>query len=193
MTRTLTMILSATLAAACASSGERVEFAASDEASSPELVVIAPDVTAVVGASEPVFRVNNAYWLYAGDRWYRSDGLHGPWTRIATPPRALARLDRPEIYANYRLDHRARTTPSATAQRERRDLPREVPQQPAPYANPLPPQQEPPVMPNGPGTTDRVPQDPTLPSQPVPNDSTTTPTARPEPDELSRPDRMRDR
>ncbi|MDB4963529.1 MAG: hypothetical protein JWP01_3528 [Myxococcales bacterium] len=203
MTRTLALILSATLGAACAASNESVEFAASDPNARqpPGLVVIAPEVEVALGASEPVFRANNAYWLYRADGWYRSADLFGPWRRIATPPPALARIERPESYANYQLDHRPGTSPSATAQRDARDMqsepaPREpMPQEPAPYANPRPPQQQPPVMPNDPGTTDRVPQDPTLPSQPGPDESSTAPAQppQPEPDEQSRPDIMRDR
>lgn len=158
MTRALTWALSASLAAACAGQDPKVEYAASVDVDKPSVVALGPDVEVVVGANEPVFRTNKAFWLYRGDRWYRSNDLRGSWVRIATPPPAIAAIVEPGRFANYDRDSRAvyradLTTPGMQA-----------PAQPqAPY--PPPPKQDVPIDPMEP--TDRVP-DPTMPSQPDP-------------------------
>lgn len=179
MTRALTLIVSAALGAACAGRDDRVEY-----------VAIGPEVEVVAGASEPVFRANNAYWLFSDGRWFRSDDLRGAWVRIETPPRALASITEPRRYANYQPDTRtvSRGDSNAPAQgpEVRNSVPR--PQPPAPY--PRPPQQEPPTVPSD--QVPEVPEDPTIPSEP---DSTpATPDPVPQvPYEQGRPDRMRDR
>jgi len=165
MTRALTWILAATLAGACAGQEQQVEYAASVNVDRPELVALGPDVDVVVGAREPVFRTNNAFWLYRGESWYRSDELRGAsWVRIVTPPSSLTAIVEPGRFANYRADRTVyRQDLTTPAMRE----PAPAPAEPAaPY--PPPPKQTPPVMPDDPGTTtDRVP-DPTMPSQPGP-------------------------
>jgi hypothetical protein len=188
MTRTLTLILSATLAAAaCAGPNEdRVQYATSPaNTTSPVLVAISPDVEFVADATEPLFRANNAYWLYRGNTWYRSNELHsGPWIRVVTPPTALSAIGDPQQYVGTRGDTRTAQERNLSTQRSERMQrnPAQPTQPTAPY--PLPPQQQPPVPVDDPGTTDQVPQDPTLPSEPnqVPQ----------QPDDLGRPDPMRD-
>lgn len=189
MTRALTLILSATLAAACAGQNEdRVVYATSSNTTSPVLVAISPDVEVVADATEPVFRASNAYWLYRGDRWYRSvDLAGGQWFQIGTPPRALASIGDPQQYVGTRADTRTAQERNLSTQRtERMQRDQREPLSPEPYAPyPRPPQQQPPVPLDEPGTTtDQVP-DPTMPSQPgngVPA----------QPDDLGRPDPMRD-
>lgn len=163
MTRAPTWILLATLAAGCA--GEKqVEYAASVNVSTPELVALGPGVDVVVGAREPVFRTNNAFWLYRGDRWYRSDELRGSWVRIVTPPPTLTAIVEPGRFANYRAD---RTVYRDDLTTPRMRQPVTAPAEPqAPY--PPPPKQVPPQLPNDPwDSPDQVP-DPTLPSPPGP-------------------------
>lgn len=166
MTRALSFIVAAMLAGACAGTAN-VQYATPVTTSAPELVTIAPEVDVVLDAREPVFRTNNAYWLYRDDRWYRSDDLRGTWVRIVSPPRALAAIDNPRRYANYRPD--SRTVYHQDLRTPRPRIPQAPPTQ-APY--PRPPQQEPPALPE-----DQVPDEPTPPL----------------PDDFSRPDRMRDR
>lgn len=183
MTRALVFILSATLAAACAGpTDDRVEYATSSNTTSPVLIAISPDVEIVADAREPVFRANHAYWLYRGKRWYRSTELHqGWWIQIGTPPTALSAIGDPNQYVGTRADTR---TAQERTQRERmrRDDECSACEPRPPY--PVPPRQQPPVPFDDPGTTDQVPQAPTEPPQPnqVP----------PEPDDLGRPDPMRD-
>lgn len=186
MTRALTLILSATLAAACAGqSDDRVEYAISSNAP-PVLVAISPDVEVVADANEPVFRANDAFWLYRGDRWYRSADLQGQWFQIGTPPPALAAIGDPQQYVGTRPDIRTAQERNLSTQRTERMQREPAPRLPsqreplspepnAPY--PLPPQQEAPVPLDDSGPPNQVPQDPTMPSQP---------------DDLSRPDPVRD-
>ena len=182
MTRALAFILSATLAAACAGPSEdRVEYATSSNTTSPVLIAISPDVEVVADATEPVFRTNNAYWLYRGERWYRSTELHqGRWIQIGTPPTALGTIGDPNQYVGTRADTRTAQERNQAAQRERMqreaqcsacDLPEPKP------AYPLPPQQQPPVV-------DQVPHSPTPSEQPN--------QMPPQPDDLGRPDPVRD-
>lgn len=188
MTRPFAFILSVTLAAACAGRNEdRVEYATSSNTTSPVLIAISPDVEIVADATVPVFRVNNAYWLYRGERWYRSTELHQPrWIQVGTPPTALSAIGDPKQYVGTRADTRTAQERNQAAQRERM---REAqctacePAEPRP-AYPLPPHQVPPAPLDDQGTTDQVPQAPTEPSPPnqVP----------PEADDLGRPDPVRD-
>jgi hypothetical protein len=191
MTRTLTLILSATLAAACAGKNEdRVVYATSSNTTSPVLVAISPEVEVVADAKAPVFRANNAYWLYRGDRWYRSSDLNsGTWMQIGTPPRALASIGDPHQYVGIRPDTRTaqeRELSTQRTERMQRDPEQREPLSPVPNAPyPRPPQQQPPVPFDDPGTTDQVPHAPRMPpdrGDPVPA----------QPDDLGRPDPMRD-
>lgn len=190
MTRALTLILSATLAAACAGPNEdRVEYATSSNTTSPVLVAISPDVELVADATEPVFHANNAYWLYRGDRWYRSAELRqGQWIEVKTPPTALSAIGDPTQYVGTRADTRTAEERNLSAERDRmqREAPcaecEPVPETAPPY--PLPPRQQPPVPLDDPETTDQVPHDPMSP--PHPNQ------VPPQPDDLGRPDPMRD-
>lgn len=213
MLHRLSLFLFAALGAACTQQTNDVEYAELT-APSPQLVAIAPDVEVVVGAREPVFRANNAYWLYRDGRWYRSTAPTGAqWQRIATPPPAIAQIDRPEDYVDYDREQQARAdedrVPTPSDVERMRHQPPHDPTQPAPeppYANPQPPQQEPPVMPDSPTRPDRVPREPTAPpqaddlgEQPTARlDEPLQPERRPEPVdtddyEQNRPDRMRDR
>ena len=191
MTRALTLILSATLAAACAGqSADRIGYATS--ASPPVLIAISPGVEVVANEKEPVFRASNAYWLYRGDRWYRTvEPGGGPWMQIGTPPHALASLGDPQQYVGTRADTRAvqdRTLSTQRTERMQREPLSPVPD--APY--PRPPQQQPPVPVDGPGTTDQVPHDPTTLSQPGPSPTHPRATQVPaDPDDEGRPDPIR--
>ncbi|HET7501487.1 MAG TPA: hypothetical protein VFK02_10805 [Kofleriaceae bacterium] len=173
MTKTLAFILTASLAA-CAGEAE-VRY--SGTVTEPEMVALEtdPGVMVVANADEPVFYVDNTYWLYRDHRWYSSHSHRGGWARIDQPPEHVRRIQRPEVYVHYR--HSA-TTPRTTLN-ERRDMvptpraeprdmrepdirdprdqrrdqgPREPnPQGPTqPYPNPLPPQQVPPSSPDHP-------------------------------------------
>ena len=146
MTRALTFILSATLAAACADRPQ-VEYAAAVNVSDPELIAISPDIEVVAEAREPVFRAGNSFWLYRGDRWYRSDDLRGGWIRIATPPTVVTQIVAPHRYANYRADSRTASSRRLSAPRAPTTSQPRAPSPPPPQQPPArPPRQVPPIF-----------------------------------------------
>ncbi len=71
---------------------------------SPMLVQVQPGVWVVSQYDVPVFWSDGAYWRWSGGVWYRSSWLGG-WTPVgyATVPRAVARIDRPGRYRDYRV------------------------------------------------------------------------------------------
>jgi hypothetical protein len=161
MTKTLAFLLSASLAA-CAGEAQ-VRY--SGTTTEPELVAMEndPDVMVVANADEPVFYVDNTYWLFRDNRWYRSSSHRGGWARIDQPPQHVRRIQRPEVYVHYRhnvnrttFNERPDAVPTPPDTRDTR--PRDVPPGPIhepnsqgpvqPYPNPLPPQQVPPANPD---------------------------------------------
>ena len=174
------LMVSASLATACAARGE-VEYASAGPGT--ELVEIGHGVSVVANTEEPTFFTNNAYWVHRDRAWYRAD--HGTWIRIATPPPALVSIADPDSYAHFSRDRATRTTQVVpTAPRAPEDVP---------YANPRPPQQRPPIVPDDPGSVDRVPADPMMP--PESDDMTRVPRTQAPvmSGDEARPDRMRDR
>jgi len=162
MTKTLALLLSASLAA-CA--GEAAVHYSGDS-NTPELVAIEtdPSVMVVANADEPIFYTENTYYLYRNDHWYRSSSHRGDWARVETPPDHVRRIEQPRTYVHYRHNPSANPQRTTFNQRDQVPTPRPEdqdrpamtprepnPQTPAqPYANPLPPQQVPPSPDNTP-------------------------------------------
>ena len=69
--------------------------------SNPQLVTVSPGVWVVEDYDEPVFYSNDAYWLYRGGIWYRSDVYYGGWVRTAVVPVHVRRIHRPRSYVRY--------------------------------------------------------------------------------------------
>jgi hypothetical protein len=101
MIKTLAFILSASLAAACAGQAE-VRY--SGNASVPELVAMEGDTSVMVVANsdEPLFYVDNTYWLYRDDAWFRSSSHRKGWVKVDSPPDRIRRIDRPHAYVHLR-------------------------------------------------------------------------------------------
>lgn len=171
MTKTLAFLLSASLAA-CAGGEAEVHY--SGNATAPELVVLDSDssVQVVANADEPIFYTENTYWLYRDNHWFRSRSHRGGWARVDTPPEHIRRIERPVAYVHFR------GSPDRTTYNQRPEpvqrTPSPEPVTPAPYANPLPPQQLPP---------NADPNRPMRPMRPMPPDQ--VPPAAPDRD---RPD-----
>jgi hypothetical protein len=161
MTKTLAFLLTASFAACAGQAEVRYSSGATD----PELVAMDTDasVMVVANADEPVFYLDNSYWLYRDNYWYRSGSHRGGWARVDQPPEHVRRIDRPEAYVHFRHKPNAphttyndRDRAAAPARPEIRDPERrdQTPPGPAhernpqgpeqPYANPRPPQQVPP-------------------------------------------------
>lgn len=187
MTKTLlAFVLSASLLGC---RGE-AEVRYSGAAAAPELVVMDtdPSVMVVANADEPIFYVENTYWLYRDNHWFRSSSHRSGWKRVESPPDHIRRIDRPLAYVHFRPSATQRTTFNQRDQVEpqRSDIPEATertrpidPSQTQPYANPPPPQQVPPSPDS----------DPTLrgptPTRPMPPDQ--VPSA---PSDRDRPDRQ---
>ena len=164
MTRTLAFLLTASLAA-CHSEAD-VHY--SGEATTPDMVVMDSDasVQVVANADEPIFYTDNSYYLYRDNHWYRSRSHRSGWARVDDPPEHIRRIDRPLAYVHFRgAGDRTTFNQSNRAQSPEPVLPAP---QPAPLANPMPPQQVPPISdPHAPMRPDQVP--PVTPDRDRPN------------------------
>ena len=94
--RRISLIVATTLAIAGCAAGVAYEA----PPAGPELVYVSPGVQVIADYDEPVFYSDNFYWRYDRGMWYRSRYHTGGWV-IATPPPAVARIDRPR-YVHYR-------------------------------------------------------------------------------------------
>jgi hypothetical protein len=199
MTRTLAFIL---IVALSACRGE-AEVRYSGDATTPELVAldIDPSVMVVANADEPIFYLENSYWLYRDNRWFHSSSHRSGWKRMDMPPERIRKIDQPLAYVHFRhgtgaqrttLNQRDQAQPqpvpdrAAPSERTRPDLPPADPSDPLrepnsqgpnpPVPNPPPPQQVPP-------SPDREPT--------LRNPSSTRPL--PPPDQVPSPTPERDR
>ncbi|HUS27669.1 MAG TPA: hypothetical protein VMZ53_04150 [Kofleriaceae bacterium] len=105
--RSFKALLFAAVVAGCAGSGA-VRYSATAEVSTPEMVEVEPGVMVVADYNEPVFYSEGVYWRYESGTWYRSPYYNRSWVRISTPPLAVRRIERPEIYVHYRAGARDR-------------------------------------------------------------------------------------
>lgn len=139
--------------AGCAGGEADVRYGGSVAVVSPDLVTIDNGLQVIADADQPVFYTDDAYWLYRDGGWYKSSDYRNGWAHISIEivPMRLRRIDRPEAYVHYRQSNertRTVTRENRSPQAPQRDIrtPDRDPQPaPAPYANPLPPQQQPPV------------------------------------------------
>lgn len=67
----------------------------------PDLVYVSPGVQVIADYEEPVFYSDGYYWRYDSGRWYRSGWYDRGWV-YASPPGAVARIQRPHAYVRYR-------------------------------------------------------------------------------------------
>ena len=156
MTKKLALVLAAAFAACTGAGSGDVRYSGGAGLDTPELVMIDEGVQVVVDADEPTFYTDNSYWLYRDNGWYRSPRYRGGWTRVEAPPERLRRINQPIAYAHYHRERGPQTTYNETTNRDeynRVPRPRD-PQprhqwrdEPQPYANPLPPYQQPPMLP----------------------------------------------
>lgn len=69
----------------------------------PSLAYVAPNVWVMQGYADPVFYVDNGYWMYRGGYWYRSYSYRGGWVRAGYVPYGIRTYVRnPYRYRHYR-------------------------------------------------------------------------------------------
>src|SRR5262245_57439667 len=68
----------------------------------PDMAYVAPGVRVIADYDEPIFFADGFYWYNADGYWYRSTYYTGGWAFVASPPRVIARIDRPYAYVRYR-------------------------------------------------------------------------------------------
>jgi hypothetical protein len=98
------LVMSAALAGGCTGSGTAYYGGGGTLTATtvaPDLVYVSPGVQVVADYDYPVFYADNYYWRFDNGHWYRSSWYTGGWA-YATPPYAVARIDRPYAYRHYR-------------------------------------------------------------------------------------------
>jgi hypothetical protein len=127
-------LLFAAVVAGCTGTGS-VQYAATADVYTPELVQIEPDIQVVADYDQPVFYSEGVYWRYDSGTWYRSPYYNRGWIRIATPPVRIRQIQRPEAYVHYRAhegDRREREARAYQPGPEVRDHRTNPPPPPAP-------------------------------------------------------------
>jgi hypothetical protein len=159
MTKTFAFLLMVSLAAC---RGE-AEVRYSGDAMAPELVAldIDPGIMVVANSDEPIFYVDNTYYLYRDDRWYRSGSHRVGWKRVENPPDRIRRIDQPLAYVHFRH--------GTSAQRTTLNQRDQVPPPPAPDRSSPPESVQPDRAPADPMREPMREPNPQGPNQPVPN------------------------
>jgi hypothetical protein len=69
----------------------------------PVLVTIEPGIWVVQDSDYPVYQVDNYYWVYRGDVWYRSQSYSGGWAvaEVSIVPPTIVHRDQ-RLYVHYR-------------------------------------------------------------------------------------------
>ena len=122
------------MVAGCTGTGS-VQYAATAEVSTPELVEVEPGIQVVADYDEPVFYSEGIYWRYESGTWYRSPYYNRGWVRIATPPVRIREIQRPEGYVHFHAhvgDRREREARAYQPGPEVRDHRTNPPPPPAP-------------------------------------------------------------
>lgn len=101
--RLLSALLFASLAGACAGTGQ-VHYGAS--VTTPDLVYVSPGVQVIADYDEPIFYSDNYYWRYDAGVWYRSPYHTRGWVRVYDVPTRIRQIDRPTAYIRYRSNNR---------------------------------------------------------------------------------------
>lgn len=118
-TNLITLLITAGLAAGCATSGYGTYYASATY-TTPDLVYVAPGVRVIANYDVPIFYSGGAYWLYDRGYWYRSPRYTGGWVYVPRPPHAIASIRSPYVFRYYRpRDYRPRYRPVPSYRVER--------------------------------------------------------------------------
>jgi len=86
---------------ACYSEEPDAQYPGEPDDGSADLVEISPGVEVIADYDEPIFFVDDFYWVFRGGFWYRSGWYGGGWAR-AEPPDRVRGIANPGSYAHYR-------------------------------------------------------------------------------------------
>ncbi len=118
MHEAISMVMSGFLFSACMASGT-----ASYSVTTPRRLYVIAGVQVIGDDDEPMFYSSDRYGRSAGGVWSSSRDHTRDWVRIATPPPAIVRIDRPAAYIHVKGN--ARVAPKvgqrAPQKDERRD------------------------------------------------------------------------
>jgi hypothetical protein len=78
------------------------QYYAGVEDGGTDLVEVSPGVEVIVDYDEPIFFVDNFYWVYRGGYWYQSTWYGGGWVRGRNVPVTVTGISHPEQYTHYR-------------------------------------------------------------------------------------------
>lgn len=95
-------VLAAVLGATGCYPAGGVAYTRAGFAVTPDLVPVGGGVSVIANYGEPIFFANNFYWWPTSRGWYRSRRYTGGWQFDPRPPVAVARIQSPYRYRNFR-------------------------------------------------------------------------------------------
>ncbi len=117
MHKAISMVMAAILFSACMASGT-----ARYSVTAPRLLYVSAGVQVIEDHDEPIFYSSDRYWRYDGGVWYSSRYHTRDWVRIATPPAAIVRIERPAAYVHFKGNARVeQKAEQREIQQERRE------------------------------------------------------------------------
>ena len=76
-----------------------------------DLVEISPGVEVIADWDEPIFFIDDFYWVFRGGFWWRSGWYGRGWERAGVVPERIRGIEHPERYAHYRPEGYVRHEP----------------------------------------------------------------------------------
>jgi len=96
---------------ACYSEEPDAQYPGEPDDGSADLVEVSPGVEVIADYDEPIFFVDDFYWVYRGGFWWRSGWYGGGWARAEVVPERVRGIAHPESFAHYRPAGWARHEP----------------------------------------------------------------------------------
>src|SRR5580658_11189857 len=101
--RSMCLAASFTIASAAGAGGCYTEVAyPGDDDGATDLVEVSPGVEVIADYDEPIFFVDNFYWVNRGGFWYRSGWYRGGWERYDDVPVGVRGIANPGQYVHYK-------------------------------------------------------------------------------------------
>ena len=87
---------------ACYSEQPDAQYPGEADEGNADLVEVSPGVEVIADWDEPIFFVDNFYWVNRGGYWYRSGWYGGGWGRVDVVPDRVRGISNPGGYVHYR-------------------------------------------------------------------------------------------